>query len=440
MKKLFSFLMILVLCDICWSANSNGQLTDPKLDRIHSEAARFYYHNTDSSLTYLEQVLDENGQLYWATVFGDRYQSIRDNALGDSQVLYYEYYPPLKKNGNNKVAALYFHGGGYTVGYANQGYETEIKKMRELGFHVISTEYRRGWYGDGSSGPGGEPELSEAEGTLFSEAVDLAFTDVQDAWDHINRRQPGHARYLSGDFGFPSFAQWYLPYGFSAGGSIASRLALTHVIPPGRNVVGVLAGYGTHSVDEPVINFHVPVFLQAGLFDATSPVYDNYIYFDEDAPTAKGLFNLYEEMDLGGGDVVLLVSAQDGHGRGAYNNAQGEPEYIGRAIDFFKAIYLGNAHTNYQEFKFKRNAIFSSSQGAIIPINDDGNLYEIIGPNVGYSYVTSIDLFDATKLFVDGFVYDSQISVGSGFRYEPVQSDFEAGLRPSEVRTMYGLP
>ncbi len=427
---------------VAFSANSNGQLGDPKLDRIHSDAVRFYYHNTDTTVTYLETVKNENGQSYQAVVYGNRSESVRQNALGDNQVLYYDYFPPLTNNGNNnKVAALYFHGGGYTVGYANQGYDTELQEMRQKGFHVISVEYRRGWFGDGSSGPGGEPELSAAEGVLFQQAVDFALTDVQDAWDHINTNQPGHARNISGSFGFNKFAQWYLVYGYSAGGSLASRLTLTHPIPSGRTVVGVIVGYGTHAVDEPVVNFNIPVLLQAGLFDDTSPFYNNYIYFDDDAPTAKGMVNLYEELDAGGADAILLVSAQDGHGRGAYNNAQGEPEYIGRAITFFKDIYKGNTHTNYQEFKFKRNAKYTLAQGAVIEIDDDGGLYEQIGTSAGqYDYVTTIDLFDPNKLWVDGFVYDSLITVPAGFRYEPVQSDFEAGLKPSEVRQLYGLP
>ena len=130
-----------------FAEDSKGQLGDSELDRIHSEATRFYYHGTDSTITYLETVRDETGAWYDATVYGKRDESLRENALEDFQVLYYDYYPPLVASAKaNKVCAIYFHGGGYTVGYANQGYDTEIRPLRERGFHVISIEYRRGWF------------------------------------------------------------------------------------------------------------------------------------------------------------------------------------------------------------------------------------------------------------------------------------------------------
>lgn len=424
------------------AANSNGRLGDPKLDRIHRDAVRFYDVASDTAQTYLETVLDQNGVSYQATVYGTRSESVRPNALGDEQVLYYDYYPPLVADAsNNKVCAIFFHGGGYTVGYANQGHDTEIRPLRERGFHVVSVEYRRGWFGDGSTAPGGEPELSALEGTRFSEAVELALTDAQDAWTHVNTNRSGHARFHSGSFGFPKFARWYLIYGFSAGGSLASRLALTQPIPTGRTVVGAIVGYGTHAVDEPVVNLDVPVLIQGGLFDPISPAYDNFIYFDDDAPTAKGVIDLYQELDAGGATVRLLLGAQDGHGRGSYNLADGSPAYVGEAIGLFKSAFQGSPPANYQEFKFRRDARYTAQQGASIPIDDQGALYEQLGPGSGKKrFVTTVDTGASTKLFVDGFVYDVVIDVASGFRYEPVQTDFENGLRPSDVQLIYNLP
>lgn len=437
-----SLLFVLGLVAVSFAEDSKGQLGDSELDRIHSEATRFYYHGTDSTITYLETVRDETGAWYDATVYGKRDESLRENALEDFQVLYYDYYPPLVASAKaNKVCAIYFHGGGYTVGYANQGYDTEIRPLRERGFHVISIEYRRGWFGTGAAGPGpGEPEISEEEGDDAELAFDLALDDVKDAWTHLNTNQPGHARHFSGSTGFSSFTQKYLMYGYSAGGSLASRLSLIEPIPGQRQVVGAIIGYGTHRVTEPVINFQTPVLMQAGLFDTISPAFDNSLYFDMDMPTAKGMFNLYEELDAGGASVRLLTAASGDHGRGIYNLPDGTPEYLDQAIVLFKKAYLGTPLPNYQEFKFARKAEYTFADGAIIEVDDDGTLYEQLGPAPRTSYVVDYPLSDPDRLYVDGFVYNGSIIVASGFRYEPLQTELESGLSPVSVRTMYGLP
>jgi len=183
-RSSFTFSMFLALAiSSALADGSRGTPTDPEVDRIHSEAIRVYYHDPDTVTTYSEWVRDETGAFYWATVHGDRFTSVKENALLDDQTLYYDYYPPLTSHPKvNKVCAMFFHGGGYTVGYANQGYDTEIRPFREAGFHVISVEYRRGWFGTGKSGPGsGEPDIPREDADRFEVAVEDAFEDVQEA-------------------------------------------------------------------------------------------------------------------------------------------------------------------------------------------------------------------------------------------------------------------
>ena len=439
-RMALAFLCMLIAAGWCEAQMSRGQIGDSNLDRIHSEATRFYYHMTDTTVSYLENVRDETGSFYDATVYGLRTESIAENALEDFQVLYYDYYPPLiTSNKANKVCAIYFHGGGYTVGYANQGYDTEIRPLRERGFHVISVEYRRGWFGDGSMGPGtGEPDISDEEGDQAEFAFAYALDDCKEAWTHMNRNQPGHARHFSATTGFAGFSQKYVMYGYSAGGSLASRLSLVEPIPGGRQVVGAICGYGTHAVTDTVSNFNTPVLLQVNLLDTISPAYDNFVYFDDDMPTAKGVFNLYDELVAGGASVRLVAGATADHGRGFFNLSDGSPEYLHPAITLFKKAYQGSPLPNYQEFKFRFPAKYTLADGALIEVDDTGGLYEQIGPSPLTQYVADIDLMDPTRLFVDGFTYDGTIVVPSGFRYEPIQSELEAGVSPETIRATYG--
>jgi len=344
------------------AALSVGGVDDPKVQQIPAEAVRYFYAGADSS------------------------SSVRANALGDEQVLYYDVFPPTTPD--NKVTAIYLHGGGYNVGYANNGgILMAIDQLRAMGFWCVSVEYRRGWHGDGSSAV--TDDISPAEAALFLQAIELAKQDALDAWDHIHTTARGQE----------GFWPRYMVVGESAGGSLASRITIAN---PGlnRQVVGAIIGFGTHDFSEPIVAHDFPVVIQGGLFDPIQPAYDNHIWFDEDMPQAKGLFQLYEELSQNGYQARLLISAQKGHGFGAYKNPDGTAAHYAESVQFFKDAYYGAVFPNYVEYAFSR----------VDP------LYPAIQPG------DKINTIDAP-----------------GFRYEPYQSDFENGLSPAEAIALYGL-
>ncbi len=342
---------------------SVGQVDDPKVQQVPQDAIRYYYAGPDLA------------------------SSVRTNALGDDQVLYYDVYPPTAPD--LRVVAIYIHGGGYNVGYANNGgLEVNIDQLRAMGFWCVSPEYRRGWQGDGSGGAS-EADLTPAEAALFLEAVDLATEDVLDAWHHLHtvvRKDLG--------LGFR-----YMVAGESAGGSLASRITLTNP-NLNRQVVGAIIGFGTHSDQEPTVNHGFPVVIQGGLFDPIQPAYSNHQWFDADMPVGKGLFELYDELSQQGQPARLLISAQKGHGFGAYKNADGSAAHYAEAVQFFKDVYRGASPPNYIEYKFSRN----------------DPLYPGISPG------DRVNDWD-----------------NPGFRYDPYQTDFENGLSPDQVIAIYGL-
>lgn len=344
------------------AANSVGQLGDSRLANIHTDATRYYYAGTDEN------------------------DSQRVNALGDSQVLFYDFLPRNPAVTKAKATVVYFHGGGYTVGFANfSSIYTELDYFRDAGFDVLTVEYRRGWHGDGSGGVG---TIAPGEGALFETAIELAKTDALDAWDHFDQ----NVRASVGAY------PYYLVAGESAGGSLASRVTLTNA-NLNHAVVGTIVGFGTHAWDEPVVN-DIPTCIQGGMFDPIQPVYENYIYYDSEMPVAKGLFDLYWEIDGLGGNVIMFVGAQNGHGFGVYANPDGTASHYPTCKGFFKDVFKGTNEPNHIEYKFKQNDVFFPQYGP-------GDTVDTIS--------------------------DPQ------FRYDPPETDFENGMTVDEVRTLHGL-
>lgn len=468
-------------------ANSVGQPGSSGLDDgSFFLTARFYYQSlstAESTLT-LQQ---PDGSTRQIPVFGNEGDSVKVNALGDQQILFYDYYAPQKKDANmNKATVIFYHGGGFHSGSANGVCPPyHIEEWLQQGFHGLIIGYRRGWWGDGSGSPGGEAEISPTEGQRFETAADMAFEDAQQAWAHYNTNSSGHGRWFSGqaasrvhvDHGKSSPA--YVAIGNSAGGSLVSRTVHTHAFPAGNiQVVGAIAGFGTHEVSEPVLaaNSSVPTIVVTGIFDDISPLYDNSIFYSPQAPPAKGTMDFYEELLQRGYSARILVSAQKGHGWASFGKPSGSswctktipdfaidtgaPNVSGMddhwALGFFFHRYQGQSVPSYQHFRFQQNARYVNGPG-FPDVDDQGSLYESIGTS-GTKKANVLDIDPAAvgldlsdHMQVDGFDYgdDSQNGLGplnvlSGFRYEPVQTEIELsagnGNKPSYVRAKYDLP
>ncbi|MEM8963317.1 MAG: hypothetical protein AAGD38_17660 [Acidobacteriota bacterium] len=472
-----------VVTSVAGAANSVGQPGAASLDNgSFLMTARFYYASAstaESSMT----IRQPDGSSRQIPVFGNAGDSVAINALGDPQVLFYDYYAPRKKDAaTNKATVIFYHGGGFQNGAANSVCTAyNLEEWLEQGFHGVVIGYRRGWWGDGSGSPGGEAPISPAEGQRFEIAADMALADAQAAWAHANTNAPGHARWFSGQAAsrvvvdHAKSRPFYVVIGNSAGGSLVSRTVHTQVYPAGNiRVIGAIVGFGTHDATEPVLASHndVPTLVVTGLLDDISPVYDQPIFFDDDAPLAKGTFDFYDELLQNGYAARLLVSAQKGHGWASFGKSSGnafctksipdfaiDPSASGPqttaahfASGFFFRRFQNQAVPNYQHFRFAQSARYVNGPG-FPDIDDQGTLYESIGTsgsrkaNVLDIDPTRVGLDLADHLWVDGFDYgyDPQNGLGPlvvspGFRYEPVQTDMENGAKPSEVRGKYDLP
>lgn len=138
-----------------------------------------------------------------------------------------------------------------------------------------------------------------------------------------------------------------------------------------------------------------PVVIQGGLFDVISPFFNNHPWFSKAMPMAKGLANLYDELNKKGYNVRLFISAQLGHGYGAYKNPDGTASHYQDCLDYFLDIEGGKKIPNYKEYKFTR-------------------------PDPRYPEIrrgTIINTLDRPD-----------------FKYEPYESLLQKGLTPEEIR------
>lgn len=340
---------------------SRGIPGDERLDRIEEGVTRVYYAGTDAET------------------------SQRCNAIGDAQVLYYDVYPaPETPVG---ATAIYIHGGGYNVGYANNGGIVDAcNQLIEQGLHCVALEYRRGFTAGGDLSVT-EVDLTPDDAAAFRAILAMAREDVLDAWDHVHDNAT--------ELGVP---QRYVVMGESAGGSLASRVTLTNP-DLDKDVLGAVVGFGTHESSEPVVSTGFPVVIQGGLFDETSPAYNAAIWFDEDMPIAKGLFNLRDELLEMGVPTRLYINGHQGHGFGDYMDDEGTIVHYPEALAFFRAVESGESPENFTEWQF---------------VMDDCD-------------------------------QDPAVTAGDrirteGFRYDPRQADFESGLSPAEVIELRGPP
>ncbi len=448
--------------------------------------ARFYYQSSSTAESTMT-IQQPDGSTRQIPIFGNPGDSIKTNALGDQQVLFYDYYAPQKQDNNmNKATVIFYHGGGYQNGSANGVCPPyHIEEWLQQGFHGLIIGYRRGWWGDGSGSPGGEAEISTLEAQRFVTATDMALEDAQQAWAHYNTNTQGHGRWFSGQAASKVFvnhgksAPFYVAVGNSAGGSLVSRTVHTHAYPAGNiRVVGAITGFGTHDVSESALaaNNDVPTIVVTGLLDDLSPAYDNTIFYDPDAPPAKGTIDFYDELLGLGYSTRILVSAQKGHGWASFGKPSGSPWCTKTipdfavdtsassvsamanhfALAFFFRHYQGQNIPDYQHFRFAQNAIYVNGSG-FPDIDDQGTVYEGIGTGGSKKAdvldidPTLVGLDPADHLWIDGFDYgdDPQnglgpLNVNQGFRYEPIQTEVEIsnanGNKPSDIRAKYDLP
>ncbi|MFK7992196.1 MAG: alpha/beta hydrolase [Sandaracinaceae bacterium] len=344
------------------AGTSRGILGDPQLERLPAGATRVYYAGVDEAT------------------------SQRCNALGDPQVLYYDLYPaPATPNG---TTVLYLHGGGYNVGYANNGsISTMCEQLRSLGSHCVALEYRRGFVAGGDIAVT-EVELTAEDAARFEITLEMALTDVLDAWAHLDAR--------AGERGTPTD---YIVMGESAGGSLASRMVLTRDEP--KSVVGAVIGFGTHRATERVVeSVDFPVAVQGGLFDTTSPAYDNAIWFDADMPVARGLVDLYTELRAHGTPAFLYLNLHAGHGLAQYQEADGTALHYPEVIRWFLDARDG------------------------VPVES--------GIEHHYRY----DDCEQAPPRMAG----DRVRGNDGLRYDPVMADLENGDHPEDVMARYGRP
>jgi len=383
-----------------FSTQTVGTLGDLRVypDRVPDGATRVYY-------------LDDE----WA----DPTDSLATNALGNDQVLFYDIHPPTSSP-HAQATILYIHGGGYTVGGASYGDTVDaIEQLTALGFWTISLEYRRGWYNEGIGGVvQGDHPITPEEVILAEDAFALALDDVLAAWQHVAEKG-------TGSFPYPDR---YILIGESAGGSLVSRAALIER-PADREILGAVIGFGTHrstdSIAAPTEDLPpFPIVIQGGVFDDFQPLYDGPLYFQDIMPESKGLHRLTAELNEIGYPTRLLLSAQSGHGFGAYEvcesdrcldcplDADGNPTFgddCGRlgtvthypeALQFFEDVYYGASAATWTEYLFK-----------------------------------CPDGYDPT--IAPGDVIDTLSR--PGFRYEPYESELETGAVPDALLTHFAV-
>jgi hypothetical protein len=336
---------------------SRGMPGSADLDRLPDGATRFFYAGPDEL------------------------SSVRCNAIDDPQTLYYDVYTPA---GSSDATVLYLHGGGYNVGNANfEPIADACRQLTALGTHCVSIEYRRGFTLDPSAVSG--MDLTAEDAGRFREILEMARFDVLEAWDHLDAQAAAL-----------ELPRRYVVVGESAGGSLASRVTLTNLARR-HSILGTIIGFGTHEATEalaPEIDF--PVVLQGGLLDGIQPAFENHIWFDDDMPIAKGLFDLAEELRDAGVPTRVYVNGQQGHGFGSYQSEDGTIEHYVEALAFFRAIARRQPADEFVEWRFQ---------------HDDCEAGIIAG---------------TTRV--------------PGTRYDPRQADLETGLSPADVGLLRGSP
>lgn len=339
--------------------NSIGGAADPNVAAVPAGAERFFYAGNDAAT------------------------SLRENALGDEQLLYYDVYAPTVAG--NGLTALYLHDGGLDAGYANgPDSQDRCRQLSQLGAWCAAIEFRRGYAGF-SVTPTGAVEVSAAQAERYRRTFRDARNDALEAWFHLDA--------LAESIGLPPK---YLLVGDGSGASIASDIALTTAGLP-YEIAGAVLSSGTHEAGRPLAEVPTfPVVIQSGLFDATYPAYLGNVFLDGDMPAVIGAKALYDQLAADGVAARLFLNAQEGHGLGGYRDGD-QVSYLPAAVQLFLNAAPSGAVIEY------RFSCDDANFGAATP---------------GLTVTTA------------------QIP---GFRYEPYESDLESGLSPIEALELHPL-
>jgi len=328
-----------------------GMPDDPNVAVVAAEATRYFYVGNDVE------------------------SSSRDNVAGVPQALFYDVYPPT--GSPNGTTAVYVHGGGFNLGYANDaGAVASCRLLAQFGSWCVSVEYRRG-FAAFTALPDAVINVSAAEADRYAGAVAMARADVVEAWGHVDS--------IAATIGLP---QRYIAVGDGSGASIVSSATLTGDGVP-YDVAGALIAFGSPFAGESIDGTPAfPVVIKGGLLDTITPAYTNNIFFDGDMPVSIGIIDLYDELAATGAPVRLLLHAQQGHEAGTDQATQ--------SADFATAVAL---------FLAGRPSGAQAAMELRFVCNDAA--FGAAGPGVR---INSVQF--------------------PGFRYEPYQSDLEAGLNP----------
>ncbi len=342
--------------------DSVGTVEDPVVAIVPTGVTRYFYAGADAAT------------------------SVRQNALGAAQVLYYDVYPPTGTAID--LTALYLHDGGLDAGYANSSEsETACRQLAALGAWCVAVEFRRGFAGFLEL-PEQATEISAAQASRYRKAFQDARNDALEAWFHADQQ--------AATIGLPTR---YVIAGTGGGARIASDISLA---TPGLpyEIAGAIVASGTHDAGRPLAGVPTfPVVLQNGLFDEVAPAYIGNVYLDADMPITIGAVTLYGQLVEAGAAVKLHLNAQGGHGLQDYRAPSGEVILFAEAIELFTG---GAPEAGLAEIEYR----FSCA---------DAN-FGAAAPGISIS----------TAQFED-------------FRYEPYQSDLESGLTPAESVEVHPL-
>ena len=318
-------------------------------------------------------------------VGGEADSSVRENSIGGHQLLFYDVYEPTAEA--TGLTVLYVHDGAVDGGYANSASsQSACREFAATGATCVSIEYRRGYIGLDPP-PRSAVEVSETEARRYGDAFRDARNDVAEGWFH--------------HFTATTQAEIqprYVLVGVGSGASIVADLALA---TPGLpyDIAGAIISSGSYHTDRGLIGTpSFPVILQTGLFDSVYPAYGGHVLGDEDMPVVTGVRRLYRDLADSGAMVRLYIGAQDEHGFESF--AIGAvPSYYRTAMGTFAVgEFSGDAAVEIYRFRC-----------------GDAN-FGAAGPGVTIT----------TSQFPE-------------FRYEPYETDLEAGFRPLDSLAMHPI-